>query len=360
MATSTHGSHPTDEPWLSPGSRPSAPVTSTSLSVSGGDERRLTRGNHNTQGLAWAPDGRSLAFSAVRLGGGSPFALWRVPASGGDPVRLEFGEHGMRPTTSGRSGRLAYVREELRWDIWRVGGPTAPEEDRVPRPLISSTAIDYFPRYSPDGREIAFVSSRTGAQEVWTCDADGSRPRQLTFQGSPLAAGPFWSPDGRQIAYDSPREGSEDVWVVSRIRRPSAATDDGSVAGAFGGLVARRTMDLPHLEPEWKRRGVEGAGRGGRRRASHQRGRRMAPRVGRRAIPLLHAAGRSGRYTADLAPTAGGWPGGADPGPGGLPDMGPSRGGNPLPGCRPGREASKRTPAEGHDARVRRLRHRRA
>ncbi len=182
----------------------------------GGKERRLTRGNHNTQGLAWAPDGRSLAFSAVRLGGGSPFALWRVSVSGGDPVRLGFGEHGMRPTTSRTNGHLAYVRQELRWNIWRAGGPSAPATDRAPRPLISSSSIDYFPRYSPDGQEIAFVSGRSGAQEVWICKADGSRPLQLTFQGSPLAAGPFWSPDGTRLAYNSPMEGNEDVWVVTR------------------------------------------------------------------------------------------------------------------------------------------------
>ena len=186
------------------------------VSVDGGDLRRLTHGNHNTQGMTWAPDGQSLAFSAVRMGGGSPFALWRVPTTGGEPVRLEFGEHGMRPSASRRGERLAYVRQDLRWDIWRVGGPAAPEEDRVPARLISSTTVDYLPSYSPDGREIAFASFRSGAQEIWVCGADGTEPRQLTFLGTPLTGGAIWSPDASQIAFSSPKGGSQDVYVMSR------------------------------------------------------------------------------------------------------------------------------------------------
>ena len=192
-------------------------VSDVYLVATEGDEpRRLTRGNHNTQGMTWAPDGKSLAFSAVRMGGGSPFALWTVPITGGEPARLEFGEHGMRPSASRQGGRLAYVRRDLSWDIWRVGGPAAPEGERAPIRLISSTAIDYLPSYSPDGREVAFASFRSGAQEIWVCDATGSNPRQLTFLETPLTGGAIWSPTGRRIAFNSPREGSQDIYVMSR------------------------------------------------------------------------------------------------------------------------------------------------
>jgi Tol biopolymer transport system component/DNA-binding winged helix-turn-helix (wHTH) protein len=200
------------------------------VAAEGGEPRRLTRGNHNTQGVSWAPDGESLAFAAVRMGGGSPFALWRVSVSGGEPVRLEFGEHGMRPTASREGGRLAYVRQELQWDIWRVGGPAAPEDERVPTRLISSTSVDYFPSYSPDGREIGFASLRSGAQEIWVCDADGTNPRQLTFLGTPLTGGAVWSPRGRRIAFNSPRAGSQDIYVMDRAGgTPRRLTSDPAI-----------------------------------------------------------------------------------------------------------------------------------
>jgi Tol biopolymer transport system component len=183
--------------------------------VGGGEERRLTEGNHATAGLDWTADGRSIVFSSWRTGGVGVWSLWKVPASGGAPEPLEFGEHGSWPTVSRRGGRLAYVKEEVSFNIWRVGGPSAPEEDRSPTRLISSTWLDFFPRYSPDGRQIAFGSRRSGAGEIWICDSDGSSPRQLTFLGDPLIGAPSWSPDGEWIAFVSPKEGSSDVYVVS-------------------------------------------------------------------------------------------------------------------------------------------------
>ena len=52
------------------------------------------------------------------------------------------------------------------------------------------------PRWSPDGRRIAFLKGR----QLWTMLADGSGPRRL---GTRTAAGPSWSPDGKWIAFGS-------------------------------------------------------------------------------------------------------------------------------------------------------------
>jgi Tol biopolymer transport system component len=184
--------------------------------VDGGEERRLTVGSSPKFGLDWTADGRSIVFSSSRLGGGGVFSLWRVPVSGGDPELLEFGAHGVWPTVARRGGRLAYVKGEEKSDIWRVGGPSAPEDNRSPTRLISSTWLDLMPRYSPDGRQIAFVSMRSGASEIWICDSDGSNPRQLTFLNeSPGNGTPSWSPDGEHIAFSLWKEGSVDVYVVS-------------------------------------------------------------------------------------------------------------------------------------------------
>jgi Tol biopolymer transport system component/serine/threonine protein kinase len=185
------------------------------VSADGGEEARLTEGNLGTDGLDWAADGQSLVFSSWRQGGAGEVSLWRAPVSGGDPVPLEFGERGRWPSISRRGGRLAYVQAEASLDIWRVGGPKAQGRDRSATRLISSTRRDYQARYSPDGEQIAFVSERSGAAEIWVSASDGSKPRQLTFLDSPYATQPAWSPDGTQIAFTSTKTGSWDVYVVS-------------------------------------------------------------------------------------------------------------------------------------------------
>jgi Tol biopolymer transport system component len=68
------------------------------------------------------------------------------------------------------------------------------------RRITSGMAFDSQPVFSPDGSRIAFVSDRSGAENIWTARPDGSDPRQLTRQDLPHEyVSPAWSPDGRQI-----------------------------------------------------------------------------------------------------------------------------------------------------------------
>src|SRR5581483_2155890 len=50
--------------------------------------------------------------------------------------------------------------------------------------------------------------------EIWLCDAEGRNPTQVTSFRGPLTGAPRWSPDGRQVAFDSRPQGNSDVFVV--------------------------------------------------------------------------------------------------------------------------------------------------
>lgn len=98
---------------------------------------------------------------------------------------------------------------EARGDIF-----TAPIEKGAPRNLTnSSNARDKAPRWSPDGSMIAFISDRTGEEEVWVVAQDGSKPaEQLTSGGRAMRYAPEWSPDGKYIAFGD-KDGK--VWVLT-------------------------------------------------------------------------------------------------------------------------------------------------
>src|SRR5437879_3502797 len=65
--------------------------------------------------------------------------------------------------------------------------------------LASGPAFDSQPRYSPDGKHIVFLSDRSGGENIWICDADGTHAKALTKGGNQLYASPVWTPDGNYI-----------------------------------------------------------------------------------------------------------------------------------------------------------------
>src|SRR6266478_6868856 len=66
----------------------------------------------------------------------------------------------------------------------------------------SSGAHDKAPNWSPDGAKIAFISDRTGEEEIYVVPQDGSAAaEQISQGGKAMRYNPDWSPDGKQIAF---------------------------------------------------------------------------------------------------------------------------------------------------------------
>jgi imidazolonepropionase-like amidohydrolase/Tol biopolymer transport system component len=65
--------------------------------------------------------------------------------------------------------------------------------------LTSGPAYDMQPRFSPDGKRIAFSSDRAGLWNVWTTDATGKDPKQISKDTRWFVNSPAWSPDGQYI-----------------------------------------------------------------------------------------------------------------------------------------------------------------
>lgn len=111
-----------------------------------------------------SPDGRTVAFTLLG-------DIYTIPIAGGTPTR---------------------IAEGLAWEV--------------------------HPRFSPDGRRIAFTSDRGGGDNIWIMNADGSDKRQLTKEDFRLLNQPSWSPDGQYIVakkhFTTQRSlGTGEVWM---------------------------------------------------------------------------------------------------------------------------------------------------
>lgn len=193
---------------------------------------RLTNDETQIQGLTWARDG-FLIFSSER-GGGAP-RLWKLtPGPLGGPIVpvLEAGDNANLPVVTRWGRRLAYTRSERDLNIWRIDVGHGPEM-MEPKAVISSTRQDHSPQFSPDGKRIAFASDRSGSNELWVAEADGSNALKLTSYGGPFVAAPSWSPDGTEIAMQVISGSRFDVDVVSVDGSAPKRLTMGDAGGSF-------------------------------------------------------------------------------------------------------------------------------
>ena len=87
--------------------------------------------------------------------------------------------------------------------------------------LTSGLPWDMQPRFSPDGKLIAFTSDRGGGDNLWIIPRDGSAPRPVSKEGFRLVNSPAWSPDGRFLVghkhFSSQRSlGAGEIWLYHR------------------------------------------------------------------------------------------------------------------------------------------------
>lgn len=176
-----------------------------------GPPRRLTLESIPlVDGLTWSRDGASVVFHVEDADPFTPH-LWRVPVDGShgpQPIELA-GINVSNPATTPLRDRLAFTLRQNDMDVYRFS-PGQPS-----RPVASSSVLDLDPQFSPDGRRIAFGSVRSGKTEIWVAAADGTGVHRLTEGPGLMQGSPHWSPDGRRIAFDSQgSDGHSHVWTI--------------------------------------------------------------------------------------------------------------------------------------------------
>ena len=115
-------------------------------------------------------------------------------------------------------------------DIWVVDA-----DGSNPRRLTVNVARDFSPRFSPDGKWIAFTSNRTGNNDVFIMPSSGGEPKQLTWHSGDDQA-LYWTPDGKGIVMSTQR--GANAWGSPLYVHPI----EGGVAKPLGMGIARAGM----------------------------------------------------------------------------------------------------------------------
>jgi Tol biopolymer transport system component len=175
--------------------------------ISGGNLVQITHDSNLVSQPRWSPDGTSITFS--RLNASGIWDIWEVPALGGTPRRLILNAMDADYSPDARS--LAY--ENLATDAIWISDSSGQNARQVTS--AEPWSRDTEPRFSPNGREIAFVIRLGGPYgELAVADINSGKVRALTHDNA-LALSPAWSPDNRHIYFASSRGGTMNIWKVA-------------------------------------------------------------------------------------------------------------------------------------------------
>ena len=170
---------------------------------------------------AWEPQGHALVFSAQS---GDSTNLWRIGISSktwkvtGTPQRLTSGptreESPSVASASASMVRLAFASVTENSDIWSL--PIDLNQGKVtgaPTRLTQDTTADFHPDLSADGNRMAWVSARSGNQEIWIRDLRSGEDSALTASRTDKWE-PRFSPDSSRVSFSSYENKKWTIYVI--------------------------------------------------------------------------------------------------------------------------------------------------
>ena len=171
--------------------------------IAGGAPLQITRDAVDHEFPRWSPDSSSILYFSPAVSGAIQGSIWEIPTFGGVPRRVvdSVGGTDVSPT----DGRLALFRLAKEGIQLVTASEDGSRFDLVAQ--FTPTTYYLYPRWSPDGKWIAFQRGDTIRFDIFVAPANRGEPRQLTHDNT-MISGFAWLPDSTGIIYSSSRGGT--------------------------------------------------------------------------------------------------------------------------------------------------------
>lgn len=166
--------------------------------VGGGPPLQITKDTVDHQLPRWSPDAYSILYFSPAEPGDSQGTIWSIPALGGAPRRVMASIGGADVSRDGRITSFGLVDGHVQLLTSALDGSGVRTIAR------SDAGYHRYPRWSPDGRWIAYQRGDNVRFDIFVVSATGGEPRQLT-QDRNIMSGLAWLPDSSGVVYGSSR-----------------------------------------------------------------------------------------------------------------------------------------------------------
>lgn len=186
------------------------------MNTDGTDVVRVTSAPHDAMEHAWYPDGTKLAYTVEAPG--RDFSMWTQDLETGKatPLLPDFRGSNALPDFSPAEPLMGFTGKRLfGWDVYVLDLATGRWRE------LEKGGRSCRPRFSPDGRKIAYVSGAAdGKGDIWLMNPDGSGKERLTERDDMHDYFPSWSPDGKYVVFCSDSVGRLDRgrWALFLVK----------------------------------------------------------------------------------------------------------------------------------------------
>ncbi len=169
----------------------------------------LTTAHISINGFDWSSDGNSLFYGSDRSG---LYKLWELNIDSKESTLVPATDYQMVMPRVAENGRIIYAKMRDNVNVWSYQ-----LKSKTAKAWLANNELSLNPSISPKGDKACFTMSKDGVFQLWVSNTDGTKAVPITRFAGQYLTSPTWSPNGESIVFQGFQDGQADIYTVNAL-----------------------------------------------------------------------------------------------------------------------------------------------